>query len=300
MTSEDIRGAESLPDKSQSLRLKSIRKRMETERNKHLPKQRKTRERPAPLSKYRRKTANARERQRMHQVNLAFEKLKATIPHHKLNQVDEKKDTKITTLRCAIGYINSLSELLLDIKEGKSVSPQYYCTDAQLGLEPEDKKRGEGQRRRKKKKMMNKIRNKPKKTRRLMGLGKVGPLPVVPKNSSLPPPAVLALARAMTSNCVPSNPFPFPPANLKPYPPTPSSSSSCSPASSPNSMTNCSVGATVVVQSDVSLCQPSWKDPVEDLADLEPLRIDLTDYSMTAIQDFLGTIENDLVDQVTH
>ena len=42
-----------LPDKCQSLRLRSIRKRIETEKNKHLPKQRKQRERPAPLSKYR-------------------------------------------------------------------------------------------------------------------------------------------------------------------------------------------------------------------------------------------------------
>ena len=42
-----------LPDKCQSLRQRSIRKRIETERNKHLPKQRKQRERPAPLSKYR-------------------------------------------------------------------------------------------------------------------------------------------------------------------------------------------------------------------------------------------------------
>ena len=43
----------SLPDKCQSLRQRSIRKRIETERNAHLPKQRKQRERPAPLSKYR-------------------------------------------------------------------------------------------------------------------------------------------------------------------------------------------------------------------------------------------------------
>ena len=44
----------------------------------------------------------------MHEVNVAFERLKATIPHHRLKQIDEKKDTKITTLRCAITYINSL------------------------------------------------------------------------------------------------------------------------------------------------------------------------------------------------
>ena len=136
---------EDLPSKCQSLRIRSIRKRIETEKNKLLPKTRRPRERPAPLSKYRRRTANARERQRMQEVNVAFEKLKSTIPHHKLKQIDEKKDTKITTLRCAITYINSLSELLEDIEKGKSVSPEYYFTDAQLGLEPENKKKKRNQ-----------------------------------------------------------------------------------------------------------------------------------------------------------
>ena len=138
--------AEDLPSKCQSLRLRSIRKRIETEQNKLKPKSRRPRERPAPLSKYRRKTANARERERMQEVNVAFEKLKSTIPHHKLKQIDEKKDTKITTLRCAITYINSLSELLVDIEKGRSVSPEYYFTDAQLGLEPEGKKKKRNQR----------------------------------------------------------------------------------------------------------------------------------------------------------
>ena len=55
---------------------RSILKRIETEKNKDLPRQRKPRERPAPPSKYRRKAANARERERMHGVNAAFEKLK--------------------------------------------------------------------------------------------------------------------------------------------------------------------------------------------------------------------------------
>lgn len=128
---------ESLPDKCQSLRLRSIHKRIETEKNRRLPKQRKTRERPAPLSKYRRKTANARERQRMQEVNNAFDRLKESIPHHKLNAVDEKKDTKITTLRCAITYINSLSGLLADLSKGRDVSPEYYFTDRQLGLDSE-------------------------------------------------------------------------------------------------------------------------------------------------------------------
>ena len=31
----------------------------------------------------------------MHEVNVAFDKLKESIPHHKLNQIDEKKDTKV-------------------------------------------------------------------------------------------------------------------------------------------------------------------------------------------------------------
>ena len=53
MASSDDEEVSKLPDKCQSLRQRSIRKRIETERNKHLPKQRKQRERPAPLSKYR-------------------------------------------------------------------------------------------------------------------------------------------------------------------------------------------------------------------------------------------------------
>ncbi len=70
----------------------------------------------------------------MNEVNVAFDKLKDSIPHHKLNQIDEKKDTKITTLRCAIAYINSLSELLADLNDGIAVSPEYYFTDAELGI----------------------------------------------------------------------------------------------------------------------------------------------------------------------
>ena len=51
-------------------------------------------------------------------------------------QIDEKKDTKITTLRCAIAYINTLSELLGDLNDGVAVSPEYYFTDAELGIAP--------------------------------------------------------------------------------------------------------------------------------------------------------------------
>lgn len=160
---------ESLPDKCQSLRLRSIHKRIETEKNRHLPKQRKSRERPAPLSKYRRKTANARERQRMQEVNNAFERLKESIPHHKLNAVEEKKDTKITTLRCAITYINSLSGLLTDINKGRDVSPEYYFTDRQLGLdngtESAAKRRPKAKKGKGKKKSKSKSKTRDKKKR---------------------------------------------------------------------------------------------------------------------------------------
>ena len=46
-------------------------------RSKNLSKQR-----PPPLSKYRRKTANARERSRMKEINFAFETLRKAVPSY--------------------------------------------------------------------------------------------------------------------------------------------------------------------------------------------------------------------------
>ena len=68
----------SLSDKSMTLRACSIQKRMETETRKRQPKKRGPKPRPksAPMSKYRRKTANQRERMRMGEINVAFEKLR--------------------------------------------------------------------------------------------------------------------------------------------------------------------------------------------------------------------------------
>ena len=65
-------------DKSYTLRACSIQKRMETETRKRQPKKRGPKPRPksAPMSKYRRKTANQRERMRMGEINVAFEKLR--------------------------------------------------------------------------------------------------------------------------------------------------------------------------------------------------------------------------------
>lgn len=71
----------------------------------------------APLSKYRRKTANARERTRMREINSAFENLRKFVPLS-FGGADEsaastnEKLTKITTLRLAMKYIQSLNDVL--------------------------------------------------------------------------------------------------------------------------------------------------------------------------------------------
>lgn len=66
----------------------------------------------APLSKYRRKTANARERTRMKEINQAFEALRKAVPQITPTQQQNEKLTKITTLRLAMKYISALSAAL--------------------------------------------------------------------------------------------------------------------------------------------------------------------------------------------
>ncbi|XP_066938203.1 helix-loop-helix protein delilah-like [Macrobrachium rosenbergii] len=69
--------------------------------------------RPPPLSKYRRKTANARERHRMREINDAFESLRKTLPDFCSRRAATTM-TKITTLRLAVNYIRTLSHILQD------------------------------------------------------------------------------------------------------------------------------------------------------------------------------------------
>ncbi|XP_017092089.2 helix-loop-helix protein delilah [Drosophila bipectinata] len=70
-----------------------------------------------PLSKYRRKTANARERTRMREINTAFETLRHCVPQAITGEDaanTNEKLTKITTLRLAMKYISMLSEAIQD------------------------------------------------------------------------------------------------------------------------------------------------------------------------------------------
>lgn len=79
-------------------------------RSKKKPKQK-----SAPLSKYRRKSANARERFRMREINEAFEALRRAIPHLSSScENPNEKMTKISTLRMAMKYITALSNALQD------------------------------------------------------------------------------------------------------------------------------------------------------------------------------------------
>ncbi|XP_076063357.1 uncharacterized protein LOC143038232 [Oratosquilla oratoria] len=73
--------------------------------------------RTTPLSKYRRKTANAKERQRMRQINVAFEALRRSLSRGAEASVHRQQQqprglTKISTLRLAISYIQALSAIL--------------------------------------------------------------------------------------------------------------------------------------------------------------------------------------------
>lgn len=63
----------------------------------------------APVMKKRRLAANARERRRMHSLNVAFDKLRDVVP----SIGNDRKLSKYETLQMAQSYITALSELLL-------------------------------------------------------------------------------------------------------------------------------------------------------------------------------------------
>lgn len=105
-----------------NLRQRSIKNRIETEiRRKVAKKAPKPKQRPAPLSKYRRRTANARERTRMQEINDAFETLRKVVPQFPTKTgPDNAKLTKITTLKLAVNYIAALSQILKQADSGAS------------------------------------------------------------------------------------------------------------------------------------------------------------------------------------
>lgn len=94
-----------------NLRKSSLKNRVETERRRKSPKEPKPKSRPPPLSKYRRRAANARERGRMLEINDAFDALADAIPVYQFED-NKGKPTKITTLRLALNYIAALRETL--------------------------------------------------------------------------------------------------------------------------------------------------------------------------------------------
>ena len=118
-----------------SLRPRSIQNRIETEcRGKDSKKKKspKPKERPPPLSKYRRKTANARERGRMQEINYAFECLQNVVPQYALLQATSmgkpcEKLTKITTLRLAMAYIEALKDMLSGNSATTTTSTSNDC-----------------------------------------------------------------------------------------------------------------------------------------------------------------------------
>lgn len=96
------------------LRPRSVRSLRRCDSEWSLQDNRRQKSRPAPLSKYRRKTANTRERYRMRQINTAFEKLRKILPAWGTPRSNSSEMTKITTLKYACAYIRSLQDVLDD------------------------------------------------------------------------------------------------------------------------------------------------------------------------------------------
>ncbi|GFU04240.1 BHLH domain-containing protein [Nephila pilipes] len=118
-----------------NLRQRSIKNRIETEIRRTVAKKApKPKQKPAPLSKYRRRTANARERSRMQEINEAFETLRKVVPQFPSKTgPDNAKLTKITTLRLAVNYIAALSQILKQADaNGESAPPNDRVLDGTI------------------------------------------------------------------------------------------------------------------------------------------------------------------------
>lgn len=135
-TSTDPNNNSSLSMKGYSLRPRTARRCEEEdeplgEPEVWRPTRNKRKQKSLPLSKYRRKTANARERSRMKEINDAFETLRRVIPHMSARDCTSEKLTKITTLRLAMKYIAALNTALQDHElesDGDSLLSDYTLT----------------------------------------------------------------------------------------------------------------------------------------------------------------------------
>ncbi|PVD26715.1 hypothetical protein C0Q70_14393 [Pomacea canaliculata] len=116
-----------------NLRLSSLVKRVQVERKHATPKEPKGKSKPPPLSKYRRRTANARERMRMRDINEGFERLKSCLPEMEEQEQKGKKEkvTKFTILSLALNYIHALRQVLGAGSEG--VLPALHAAPRGLG-----------------------------------------------------------------------------------------------------------------------------------------------------------------------
>nr|SVI23427.1 taxi A [Rhagovelia tenuipes] len=89
----------------------------------------KSKRKAAPLSKYRRKNANARERSRMREINEAFETLRRAVP------CQDEKMTKIGTLKLAMSYIAALSDALSE-SDADSLISESTSSSAEMTPPP--------------------------------------------------------------------------------------------------------------------------------------------------------------------
>jgi len=90
------------------------------------------------MSKYRRKTANLRERQRMGEINTGFENLRAKIPTPAQAQNAKcEKMTKINVLHVAINYIRALESILDTGDAGIHIYGTSVVQSPNLPISPE-------------------------------------------------------------------------------------------------------------------------------------------------------------------
>ena len=113
-------------DTKYKLRTPSLRKRLEAEDRLGRKRGPRPKTPSSKMSKYRRKTANARERQRMGAINVAYDRLKDTIPLPTVGLGRQKceKLTKINLLHIAINYIRSLQDILDTGEVGADIVPE--------------------------------------------------------------------------------------------------------------------------------------------------------------------------------